>query len=182
MPSGRTIAARPVPALRDKRRRSLNVGRRGSLAFERFFRGGRAIGAVGKPGNADAHEADFAGVDAHTRGDADNREAAGRLRHLLVARAGARIVNGHNHFAKNFAGFERGGERVNKKFGGAHGALRLCPLENELRFERLQRSRIIRRGIGVRHTAPDSAHVAHLHVADSGCRFGEQRAFLPQQR
>ena len=43
-----------VNALRDERRRVLNVVGRGRLAFQRFFRGCGAIGVVRKAGNSDA--------------------------------------------------------------------------------------------------------------------------------
>ena len=136
---------------------------------------------VGKPGDAEADEGNLSRVLAYTRGDAHNREAACGLDHLLVARAGTRVVDGHDHFAKNFAWLERRREGVNEEIGRAYGALRFCSLQNELRFERRERSRIIRCGIGVRHAATDGAHVAHLHVADRGCGLSEQGTFLAQQ-
>src|SRR2546430_12536675 len=46
---------------------------------------------------------------------------------------------------------------IYEEIGRAYGALRFCSLQNELRFERRERSRIIRCGIGVRHAATDGA-------------------------
>src|SRR6266566_3963145 len=81
-----------VNALGDERCRVLNVVGRCRLAFQRFFRSRGAIGVVGKPGDAEADEGNLSRVLAYTRGDAHNREAACGLDHLLVARAGTRVV------------------------------------------------------------------------------------------
>src|SRR5438046_2533219 len=65
-----------INALRDERGGALNVGRRGTLAFQSLFRSTSAIGAIRKSSDAKAREGNFARVLAHARGDADNRESA----------------------------------------------------------------------------------------------------------
>ncbi len=124
----------------------------------------------------DARHGDLTAGFADSCGHADDGEAGRRLEHFLVTGSNGLVLDRHDDGANNFAGFERGGEGVDEEIGDRDFAFGFRGDQLDFGFERQKRSGIVGRGIGMRDTAADGAHVADLQVADVRSGLGQQRA------
>ena len=165
-----------IGAVGHKGGRRRNFGFRAGGANQSFLHFRAAEGVAGQAGYTDAQHGDLAAFTACADRNTDNRETRGWLQVLLIAGAGEAAFHRDNDFADNFIGLQRRSEGIDEKLRRRNFPFLRGADQNDGGFQRLQRRRIIRRRVGVRHTAADSTHVAHLNVANVSRGLGNQRA------
>ena len=79
-------------------------------------------------------------------------------------------------FAQDLSWLERGGQHFYEEIRGLDDSVALGAGDDNFRIEREDGRRPVSRGIRMRDASADCPLVAHLYVAQLGCRFCEQRA------